>query len=441
MESASDNQQQEPSVRPKRSRHLPQHLAQYDVDLPLSQQPEAQDSSNPVGQQGQVQSTEARSSMSYPSSASSRRSSRSSRRLSLFKSTSDIQAAGLEEQIKGLELTDLKQEIEEERKADLIPSSTESREQSLLPPSNDITSIQTNVSATVAYTSALSSALLPTVITSVSNSAPVQPTFGHVSTSAHTARIEQTTKSVMTNFPSQSLGVLSPSLDNTTPSQAERAALPPHAVQHTYPNEPAETPVPAAPWIYPGIETLIANSHGIPKLTLPPFESGKESDFALLKMGLDNSMNNHPYLSEHYKYQVLLSQLKLPSALQLAKSYMYDPTPYTTALGALQDKYGQPRQLVQSELSAILNSPAIKSGDAKGFDSLALSVQSLVGMLQTLEGPIGYELRCGSHVDVFLANCLLPTEMDLWTIVLFVAFCNQVLSSLTPCQILLHGSR
>ncbi|XP_037101263.1 uncharacterized protein LOC119118836 [Syngnathus acus] len=66
---------------------------------------------------------------------------------------------------------------------------------------------------------------------------------------------------------------------------------------------------------------------------------------------------------------------------------MYDPAPYTAAVGALQDKYGQPRQLVQSELGAILNSPAIKSGDADAFDSFALSVQSLVGMLRTLEGP------------------------------------------------------
>ncbi|KAK7877689.1 hypothetical protein WMY93_031608 [Mugilogobius chulae] len=165
------------------------------------------------------------------------------------------------------------------------------------------------------------------------------------------------------------------------------------------------------PWSYPGLETLIASSYGIPKPALPIFESGRESDFALLKMALDNLMNSHPHLSEHYKYQVLLSQLKLPSALQLAKSYMYDSRPYTAALGALQDKYGQPRQLVQSELGAILNSPAIKSGDAEAFDTFALSVQSLVGMLRTLEGPIGYELRCGSHVDRLLSK-MPPAHRD-----------------------------
>ena len=68
----------------------------------------------------------------------------------------------------------------------------------------------------------------------------------------------------------------------------------------------------------------------------------------------------------------------------------------------LQGKYGQPWQLVKSELRAILNSSAIKSGDAYAFDSLTLSVQSLVGMLKTLEGQIGSKLRCGSHIDCLL---------------------------------------
>uniref|UniRef100_A0AAV2MHW6 Uncharacterized protein n=1 Tax=Knipowitschia caucasica TaxID=637954 RepID=A0AAV2MHW6_KNICA len=71
----------------------------------------------------------------------------------------------------------------------------------------------------------------------------------------------------------------------------------------------------------------------------------------------------------------------------------------------------QIRQLVQSELGSILNSPAIKSGDAEAFDSFALSVQSLVGMLRTLEGTVGYELRCGSHVDRLLSK-MSPVHRD-----------------------------
>nr|XP_055033759.1 uncharacterized protein LOC129422083 [Misgurnus anguillicaudatus] len=90
---------------------------------------------------------------------------------------------------------------------------------------------------------------------------------------------------------------------------------------------------------------------------------------------------------------------------------MYHSHPYSAALQALQDKYGQPRQLVQSELGAIMNSPPLRLGDANAFDSFALSVQSLVGMLRTLEGQNGYELMCGSHVDRLLSK-LPPAYRD-----------------------------
>ncbi len=51
-----------------------------------------------------------------------------------------------------------------------------------------------------------------------------------------------------------------------------------------------------------------------------------------------------------------------------------------------------------------MNSPPLRLGDANAFDSFALSVQSLVGMLKTLEGQNGYELMCGSHVDRLLSK-------------------------------------
>lgn len=76
---------------------------------------------------------------------------------------------------------------------------------------------------------------------------------------------------------------------------------------------------------------FIATSYGIPKPMIPCFESGKENDFALLKVALDNLLNSHLHLNEQYKYQVLLGHLKLPSVLQLAKAYMHDLRPYTTA--------------------------------------------------------------------------------------------------------------
>ncbi len=178
--------------------------------------------------------------------------------------------------------------------------------------------------------------------------------------------------------------------------------------------------VPFAPAVYspqPSSELLFTSAYGIPRPTLPVFESGAESDFPLFKLAFDNLLSNHHHISEQYKYHVLLSHLKLSSAHQLAKSFMYHPQPYTAALQALQDKYGQPRQLVQSELGAILSTPPLKLGDANAFDSFALSVQSLVGMLRTLEGQNGYELLCGSHVDRLLSK-LPPAYRDS-----FVEYC------------------
>ncbi len=96
---------------------------------------------------------------------------------------------------------------------------------------------------------------------------------------------------------------------------------------------------------------------------------------------------------------------------------MHHVQPYNASLQVLQEKYGQSRQLVQSELGAIMSAPPLKMGDFNAFDSFALSVQSLVGMLRTLEGQNGYELMCGSHVDRLLAK-LPPAYRDS-----FVEYC------------------
>jgi len=183
----------------------------------------------------------------------------------------------------------------------------------------------------------------------------------------------------------------------------QASTVPPPVPSHIQP--PSFLPFPRnGDLAYPGTELLFASAYGIPQPKLSVFESGNESDFALLKLALDNLLSIHSHISEQYKYHVLLSHLKLPSAQQLAKAYMYHPHPYSAALQALQDKYGQPRQLVQSEMGAIMTTPPLKMGDANAFDSFALSVQSLVGMLRTLEGQNGYKLMCGSHVDRLLSK-------------------------------------
>ncbi len=188
-------------------------------------------------------------------------------------------------------------------------------------------------------------------------------------------------------------------------SQGYRPARPPDAIP-----QPQSYSVPFYSTVQPAVqvpsivEMAIASSYGIPKPKLINFTTGKESDFAMLKKGLDGVLGPHLHLTEDYKFQVLLDHLKLPAAFQIAKRYMYDPRPYTQAMRALQQRYGQPRQLVQGEIGSILCTPPLKPGDAQGFEDFALSVSSLVGLLNTLEGSSRIELMCGSHVDRLLTK-------------------------------------
>nr|XP_054592272.1 uncharacterized protein LOC129157132 [Nothobranchius furzeri] len=259
---------------------------------------------------------------------------------------------------------------------------------------------------------------------------PTQPQFTYSTiappTTAHTIPQPGTTLSVGAILPHagppaltvQSTAPLNklPAVYNQAPHQhvpwpysQQQPVQPDAALQHhsppSIPPLPQETAPPPGSIAAPStglMELLIATSYGLPKPALPYFTSGREADFALLKMALDNLLSSHAHLTKPFKYQVLLQHLKLPSAHKLAQAFMYDPKPYTSALQALQDKYRQPRQLVQSELGAILNLPPVRFGDPDGFDNFALSVQALVGMLRSLEGENGYELKCGSHVDRLL---------------------------------------
>lgn len=75
---------------------------------------------------------------------------------------------------------------------------------------------------------------------------------------------------------------------------------------------------------------------------------------------------------------------------------------------ALNDKFGQPHQIVLRRIAAMMDSPDIRRGDVSAFERFALQIQSLVGMLRTL-GPEGeVELHCGSHVSRLLSK--LPPE-------------------------------
>lgn len=142
----------------------------------------------------------------------------------------------------------------------------------------------------------------------------------------------------------------------------------------------------------------------VPIPALPKLVNDSEREFTDLKMALDHLLNPHVELSEHYKYRVLMEQLVLEEARLIAQSCRHHAQPYTASMQALQREYGQPHQLAQGEIAAILNSPDVRAGDSKAFQSFALRVDLLVGMLTSLEGPQGLELMSTGHVDRLLSK-------------------------------------
>lgn len=169
-----------------------------------------------------------------------------------------------------------------------------------------------------------------------------------------------------------------------------RPASSPNMFQHSAAAPPRS---PAQPWTQP-----------VPVPKLPKLEHDSEREFTDLKMALDCLLSPHPELTEYYKYRVLMEHLILDEARMIAQSCRHYPQPYTAAMQALQRQYGQPHQLAQSEIAAILNAPDLKAGDAKAFQSFALKVNLLVGMLTSLEGPRGLELTSTGHVDRLLSK-------------------------------------
>lgn len=58
-----------------------------------------------------------------------------------------------------------------------------------------------------------------------------------------------------------------------------------------------------------------------------------------------------------------------------------------------QCQYGQPHQLAQSEIGALLNSPDVKIGDAKAFQSFTLNVGGHVDVPWRATGARAYLFR------------------------------------------------
>ncbi|CAI5657610.1 unnamed protein product [Oreochromis niloticus] len=145
--------------------------------------------------------------------------------------------------------------------------------------------------------------------------------------------------------------------------------------------------------------------HG-PRPTIPNFSSRDPSEFARLKMALGNLLPEDA--TELFKYQVLVDHLHLEEARLIADAYLNSSTPFTDTMEALNDKFGQPHQIVLRRIAAMMDSPDIRRGDVLAFERFALQIQSLVGMLRTLGPEEEVELHCGSHVTRLLSK--LPPE-------------------------------
>lgn len=118
----------------------------------------------------------------------------------------------------------------------------------------------------------------------------------------------------MVQAPDQSASMLGPVQPTFTGS------LPPMPMQTMSSQSPYNTLVQP----HTVMDLVMASAYGIPKPSLPVFKSGQESDFALFKLALDNLLDNHPHLTEQYKYEILLEHLQHPGAHKLARSCMHD---------------------------------------------------------------------------------------------------------------------
>lgn len=67
----------------------------------------------------------------------------------------------------------------------------------------------------------------------------------------------------------------------------------------------------------------------VPQPNLPVFDGDLAGDFFFLKQALDDLFGSDPGLSERYKFQVLVDQIKFLRALMNARSYMHEAAPYT----------------------------------------------------------------------------------------------------------------
>ncbi|XDV54023.1 hypothetical protein PO909_022401 [Leuciscus waleckii] len=118
--------------------------------------------------------------------------------------------------------------------------------------------------------------------------------------------------------------------------------------------------------------------------TFPDFIEEDRAQYVEFKIALDNLL--HPQLPEHYKYSILLKQLKVPNGHRLVLAHAESVMPYTNALQALDRRYGCSFQFVLKDTETLESLPPIRAGDERAFNDIFLRVQAIVGMLKALKG-------------------------------------------------------
>ena len=88
-----------------------------------------------------------------------------------------------------------------------------------------------------------------------------------------------------------------------------------------------------------------------PKPTIPKFSHLDPSEFARLRIALENLLP--PDGTELFKCQILVDHLKLNEARLIADAYLNSATPYTDTMPALHEKFGQPHQLALRKIASI----------------------------------------------------------------------------------------
>ena len=76
--------------------------------------------------------------------------------------------------------------------------------------------------------------------------------------------------------------------------------------------------------------------------------------------------------TELFKYQILTEHLKLEEASLVADSYLHSATPYSDTMAALDERFGQPHQVVLKKIASVMDSPDIRRGDTAAFERFAL---------------------------------------------------------------------